>query len=101
MKTSAEFPTESLVFALGLGIPSLAIACLFSLMVASYLGPQFDVVIINDHVIGGTEDRVTWMLVASVFGAVGILCVLRFWRQLRDWRREREAQMNQLVPRKY
>ena len=99
MRTGAEFPTDSLLRALGLGIPALGIALLFCTMVASYLGPQFDVEIMNDHVIGGIEDRITWMVVASMSGGAGIFCVLRFWLEPIEWRRERDAEVSRVAPR--
>jgi hypothetical protein len=40
------------------GVPSFAIALLHALRVWAYTGPQFDVAIFDDHVIGGTSDRV-------------------------------------------
>ena len=51
------FPGNELALAVAIGLPALLVAASCTLLLISYLGPQFDVVIMNDHVIGGTSDQ--------------------------------------------
>jgi hypothetical protein len=86
-----EFPWHELAGEIVVGIPASLIAVFCTLLLVSYLGPQFDVVIINDHVIGGTTDQVVVMAVGSVFGAAAVFCALRCWNRFGQWREERGA----------
>ena len=43
-------------------------------------GPQFDHVIINDHVVGGTSDRFAAFVIGGLFGAVAVVCAIRLRR---------------------
>lgn len=65
-------------------LPTLAIgtfAALISLLClvffATNAGPQFDTVIINDHVEGGPGDRVVALVVGALSGAVAVVCGIR------------------------
>jgi hypothetical protein len=80
------FPGNELALAVAIGVPALFVAMSCTLQLISYMGPQFDVVIINDHVIGGTSDQLFLIFTGSVFGAVGVFCALRFWRRFHEWR---------------
>ena len=77
-----QFPWKELAFLLVIGIPAFVIALLCGLFVWTYTGPQYDIVFINDHAIGGAFDRVVALVVATFFGAVGIFSLLRFQRQM-------------------
>ena len=85
------FPGKELALAVAIGLPALLVAASCTLLLISYLGPQFDVVIMNDHVIGGTSDQLFLIFTGSVFGAVGVFCALRFWHRFREWRRDRNT----------
>lgn len=87
----ADFPWNELAGEVVVGIPASLIAGFCTLLLVSYLGPRFDVVIINDHVIGGTTDQVVVMAVGSVFGAAAVFCALRCWNRFGRWREERGA----------
>ena len=93
------FPGNELALAVAIGLPALLVAASCTLQLISYLGPQFDVVIMNDHVIGGTSDQLFLIFTGSVCGAVGVFCALRFWHRFREWRRERRAPDTSVVPR--
>lgn len=86
-----QFPWKELAFLLVIGIPAFAIALLCGLFVWTYTGRQYDIVIINDHAIGGAFDRVVGLVLATFFGAVGIFSVLRFQRQVSGRRTHAEA----------
>lgn len=94
-----EFPWSELIPEVAVGIPALLIALFCTVLLASYLGPQFDVVIFNDHVIGGTEDQLTVIAVGTVFGAIAVFCSLRVWSRFVEWRRESEAPRTSITPR--
>jgi hypothetical protein len=93
------FPGNELALAVAIGLPALLIAAACTLALISYLGPQFDVVIMNDHVIGGTSDQLFLIFIGSVLGAIGVFCALRFWHRLGDWRRDRRDPDTGVVPR--
>ena len=68
-------------------LPTLAIGTVASLIAMSSLvfivtntGPQFDAVIIDDHVVGGTSDRLTAWVIGSVSAAVAVTCAIRLRR---------------------
>jgi hypothetical protein len=71
-----------LTFLLVVGAPGFAIALLCGLYVWTYTGPQFDIVFINDHQIGGTFERVVAFMLGTVSGAIGIFAVLIFRSRL-------------------
>ena len=56
---------------------SFLIAVLCQVFIVTYTGPQFDTVIINDHVEGGTGDKLTAFAVGTLSGAVGVICAIR------------------------
>lgn len=43
-------------------------------------GPQFDTVIINDHVEGGISDKLAAFAIGGLSGAVAVVCALRLRR---------------------
>jgi hypothetical protein len=51
--------------------------------ILTYSGPQFDVVIFNDHVVGGAEDKLAAWLLGTLSGAAAMFCGLRIWSILR------------------
>ena len=65
---------------LAIGTPALLIALLCLAFVAMSSGPQFDAVIINDHVVGGTWDRFAAFVIGSLSGAVAVFCGIRLWK---------------------
>ena len=79
-QTQRQFPWKELTFLLVVGSPAFAIALSCGLFVWTYTGPQFDIVILNEHAIGGAFDRVVAFVLATISGAVGIFTVLRFQR---------------------
>ena len=93
------FPWDELSSEIAVGVPALLVAVFCTLLLASYLGPQFDVVIFNDHVIGGTTDQMILIAVGSVFGAAAVFCALRFWNRYTEWRREGGATGTRVAPR--
>ena len=93
------FPGNELALAVAIGLPALLVAASCTLQLIIYLGPRFDVVIMNDHIIGGTSDQVFLIFTGSVFGAVGVFCALRFWHRFREWRLDRWDQDTSVVPR--
>lgn len=71
----------ALLVAVGIPASLITLRCLrFILM---YSGPQFDVVIFNDHVVGGTEDKLAAWLLGTLSGAAAVFCGLRIWSILR------------------
>jgi hypothetical protein len=95
----AGFPWNELSGELAVGVPAFVVAGFCTLALASYLGPQFDVVIFNDRVIGGTTDQMILIAGGSVFGAAAVFCALRFWNRYAEWRAEGEANRNRVAPR--
>ena len=93
------FPGNELALAVAIGLPALLVAASCTLLLISYLGPQFDVVIMNDHIIGGPSDQLFLIFTGSIFGAVGVFCALRFWHRFREWRLDRRDQDTSVVPR--
>jgi ABC-type Na+ efflux pump permease subunit len=82
MDTNRESPRESLVVPLLVGIPAMGLALMFTLLMATYMGPQDNFVIFNGHQIGGTFDRILAGALAVVCGAIGIFALLIFHRRL-------------------
>ena len=62
-----------------IGTISFVIAMLSLVFIVSNTG-QFDSVIINDHVVGGTADKLTAFAVGTVSGAVAVICAIRLRR---------------------
>jgi hypothetical protein len=63
-----------------IGTAAFMIAMLSLLFIVTYTGPQFDTVIINDHVVGGTGDKLTAYAVGTLSGAVALICAIRLRR---------------------
>ena len=98
-RQGTRFPWDELSGEIAVGVPAFFVAVFCTLLLASYLGPQFDVVIFNDHVIGGTTDQMILIAVGSVFGAAAVFCALRFWNRYTEWRREGGANGTRVAPR--
>ena len=98
-RQGAGFPWNELSGEIAVGVPAFFVAAFCTLLLASYLGPQFDVVIFNDHVIGGTTDQMILIAVGSVFGAAAVFCALRFWNRYAEWRAEGGANRTRVAPR--
>lgn len=62
-----------------IGTVSFLIAILSWVFIVTNKG-QFDTVIINDHVVGGTGDKLTAYAVGSLSGAVAVICAIRLRR---------------------
>jgi len=62
-----------------IGIVSFLIAILSLVFIVTNTR-QFDTVIINDHVVGGTGDKLTAYAVATLSGAVAVICLIRLRR---------------------
>jgi hypothetical protein len=76
----------SLALAVLAGAPALAIAVLSALFAAGFDGRPDDVILtFNGHHVGGTFDRTMSVIAAVAFGATGVFCLLRFWRQVEEW----------------
>jgi hypothetical protein len=86
---SSGFSRSQLVMLLAIGVPALLITLLCMSFIMIYSGPQFDVVIINDHVVGGTEDKLVAWVVGSVAGATAVFCGTRLWTRTSEWRQGR------------
>ena len=76
-----------LALLLAVGISAALVALLCLCFIVMYAGPQFDVLIINDHVVGGTEDQLVAWLVGTVAGAAAVFCGIRIWSILGAARR--------------
>lgn len=66
--------------ALGLGTFAFLFSMLCLLFIVTNTGPQFDTVIINDHVVGGTSDRLAAFVIGGLSGAVAVICAIRLRR---------------------
>jgi hypothetical protein len=79
-----RFHWKELALLVIVGIPAFAVALSCGLFVWTYTGPQYDIVIVNDHAIGGPFDRVVALVLGTFSGAVGIFSVLTFQRRMSD-----------------
>ena len=70
--------TRSLTVAIGTAGSLVAVLSL--LFIVMNIGPQFDTVIINDHVVGGTGDKLAAFAIGSLAGAVAVICAIRLRR---------------------
>ena len=59
-----------------IGTISFVIAVLSLVFIVTNTG-QFDSVIIDDHVVGGTGDKITAFAVGTLSGAVAVICAIR------------------------
>jgi len=71
----------ALLVAIGILSSVIALQCLRFILI--YSGPQFDVVIFNDRVIGGTEDKLAAWLLGTLSGAAAVFCGRRIWSMAR------------------
>jgi len=88
MATNQRLPLGSVWLALVIGIPALAIAFFCTLFAVAYTGPQFDIEILDDRVVGGASDRVIALVLATGFGALGIFSLLNLRTRISEWRRD-------------
>ena len=65
---------------LAIGTVAFLIAMLSLVFIVTNTGPQFDTVIINDHVVGGTGDKLSAFVIGSLSGAVAVICATRLRR---------------------
>jgi hypothetical protein len=65
---------------LALGTFAFLISIVSLVFFATNAGPQFDTVIINDQVVGGTSDTLAALLIGSLSGAVAVVCAIRLRR---------------------
>lgn len=79
-------PWRPLWIAFLIGIPALAIALLCTQFAVMHTGPQFDVELLDNYVVGGAYDRVAALGLATGFGAIGIFSLLNLRTRMRDWR---------------
>ena len=86
-RATEHFPWDEMTPIIAVGAGALFVAVLCTLLLVAFTGPKYDLVIIDDHVIGGTEDRLTVLAVGSVFGAVAVFCALRIRTGFIEWRR--------------
>ena len=63
-----------------IGTVALLIAMLSLVFIVTNTGPQFDTVIINDHVVGGTGDKLAPFAIGSLSGTVAVICAIRLRR---------------------
>jgi hypothetical protein len=77
-----QFPWKELAYLLLVGIPAFAIALSWGLFVWTYRERQYDIVILNGYGIGGVFDRLAALVLATLFGGVGIFSVMRFQRRM-------------------
>ena len=66
---------------LAIGTFAFLIAMLSLVFIVTNTGPQFDSVIINDHVVGGTSDKVSAFAIGTLSGAVAVICAIRLRRK--------------------
>jgi len=69
-----------------IGAPSFVITAIATAFVVEYSVSSDLILAFKRHVIGGTPDIAVAAVLAVVFGAVGIGCVLRLWMEIRGWR---------------
>jgi hypothetical protein len=84
-----DFPVREVGVLVVAAVPAFAVSLLCLERVVGYSGPQFDHVILNGHVLGGTHDRLALMAVGTVCGAAVVFCVLRIRSHYMEWRRGR------------
>ena len=64
--------------AIGTGAFVISMVCL--VFIVTNTGPQFDTVIINDHVVGGTSDKLVAYAIGTLSGALAVICAIRLRR---------------------
>ena len=84
----AEFPRGAIVIALMIGAPSFVIAAIATAFVVEYSVRSDVILAFRGHVIGGVADIAVAAVLAVAFGAVGIVCLLRLWTEIRVWREQ-------------
>ncbi len=77
MGSGQRFPWDLVV-----GIPATGIALWCILFVVAFTGPQFDIMIVNEHQVGGTFDKLVATALATLFGGMGILALRAFHRRI-------------------
>jgi hypothetical protein len=85
---AVEFPWPTVAIALVLGVPTFMIAGISTAFVVEYSVASDRILAFRGHVIGGTADIAVAAVLAVAFGAVGIVCFLRLWTEVRVWREQ-------------
>lgn len=62
---------------LAIGTFAFLISMVSVVFFATNAGPQFDTVIIDDHVVGGPSDRFVALVIGTLSGAVAVVCAIR------------------------
>jgi hypothetical protein len=65
---------------LAIGTFAFLISLLSLVFIVTNIGRQFDTVIINDHVVGGTSDKFAAFVIGGLSGAVAVVCAIRLRR---------------------
>ena len=83
-------PVPALRLLLLAGLSALGIALASALFAVGIDGRPDDVIIeFGGHRAGGPTDTLIAVLLALVVGTVGVVCVLRYWRELTERQRNR------------
>jgi branched-subunit amino acid ABC-type transport system permease component len=79
----AEFPRGAVAMAVTIGVPAFVIAAIATAFVVEYSVSSDLILAFKGHVIGGVGDIAVAAVLAVAFGAVGIVCLLRLWTEIR------------------
>ncbi len=91
MPRTDAFPVREVAVLVLVALPALALGLLCLERFVAYSGPQFDLVVLNGHVLGGPLDRLVLMAVGTLCGAAVVVCVLRSRAHYMTWRRGRHG----------
>lgn len=91
MTRTNGFPVREVAMLVLAALPALAVGLLCLERFVAHSGPQFDHVVLNDHVFGGPLDRLVLMAVGTLCGAAVVVCVLRIRTHYMAWRRGRHG----------
>ena len=94
-----RFPWGPLMLSLVAGLPALAIGAFIVTGAMSFVGPRYDVLIMNGHVVGDLGDLLMLLALASGFGAVAVVCGIRFRQCIELWRNARGSSRTPLTRR--
>lgn len=77
MTSTNGFPVREVALLVIGALPALAVSLLCLERFVGYSGPQFDHVVLNNHILGRPQDRLVLMALGTLCGAVVVVCVLR------------------------